>query len=196
VPILRRWLMWDAVSLATMWRARWWWKLAVIAFGIHLAAFTAALGYSVYRSWEALDGILAWPFLQLWSLPDWIWSLSVVSGPIGWVWSHLDLLLPGPMDGNPWWRTALIGIVGLVWRKRWIISVAGLFLILLPTLAVFSSRVVAWVLEHALRILSPVPALTSKTGREDLRRRRAENAPLLPPAPSFGDPFRQQGGPV
>jgi hypothetical protein len=187
VPILRRWLMWDAVSLATMLRARWWWKLAVVAFGLHLAAFTAALGYSLYRSWETLAGILGWPFARLRSLLEWIWSL--VSGPIEWVWSHLDVLLPGPLDGNPWWRTALIGLVGLVWRKRWLISLAGLLLILLPTLAVFGSYVVAWLLEHLLRVLAPLAAVTSPS-------RRDERAPVRAPPPTIADPFRKRGGPV
>jgi len=179
-----------------MWRAKnWWWKLVVIAFALHLASFAAAIGYSIYRSWETLDGILAWPFLQVWSVLSWVWSLTIVSGPAGWLWNKLDLLLYGPMNGNPWWRTAVIGLAGvLIWRKRWLISVAGLLLILLPTLAVFASRAVAWLLELGLWIVSPL--YPGELAPEAAAEGAPEPASGLPPRPKFGDPYRQGGGPI
>jgi hypothetical protein len=184
VPFLRRWLMWGAVSMRTMWASAWWWKLAVLALAVHVVAFAAALVYAISSSWEALDGVLAWPFVHLvWSPLEWLWGLAVVNRLVdflwwvpGHLWSVLDRLLPG----TAWWEVVSIGVAGLLfWRKRWLITLTGIALVALPTLAIFAARAVYYALEEVLKIGSKLPGV-----------------PTQEVDPSFGDPFRVQGGPM
>jgi hypothetical protein len=180
VPFLRRWLMWGAVSLRTMWAAAWWWKLAVIGLAAHVTAFVAALVYAIRSSWETLGGVLAWPFVHVvWALLEWLWSLDFVRSVVNvlwWVPEQIWIALPG----GPWWKVLAIGIAGLVaWRKRWLITLTGVALIAVPTLAIFAMRAVYYVLEEVLKLGSNFPGPPTQTVE-----------------PTFGDPFSKEGGPV
>jgi uncharacterized protein DUF1353 len=113
---MRRWLMWTAVSLATM----------LLKRPARFAAFVALLVAFVV-------------LLAAWLL--------------GWL---------------PWWPALAVFLLGFVFRKRWPLAVVGLLLIAGPTVLVFVSLFVVWLLDLA------------KARYNKLRGRPFERPPLLP----------------
>jgi len=119
VRFLRRWLMWTAVSLATMVRHRRW-VLAPVA--VWLAVF-AALAFRLtppFASWSV------WGFETLVRVPWWLAAvIAVVGPPLGAVvWRHR--YLAGLMSGYGAFLfavplTAVVLALGVYWSLEWLL---------------------------------------------------------------------------
>lgn len=187
VPILRRWLMWNAVSLASLLRqfgmpkipkrlAQVLGKVLVAVFALYVIAFAAAFTYALYSSWGSIEGVLAWPFVNLWDLtarlgvPGWIDSAA------GSVWSWLDAV--PLLEGTPWRKVVFLFVVGsAAWRLRWPITLVGLAVVTVPSLAVFGARILARLLELALWCVSCLLSLVPGVD-VDVVRPRGRRAPF------------------
>jgi hypothetical protein len=131
MSILRSWIVWTTVSLASTARKKPWGRLAVGAYGVHLLAFFAS-------------GLYWW------------------------------------LDGGRSWLVPLVlGLVGLlVWRWRWVFGVLGAALIAVPTLVVWLTYLLAWLLDWGATIAY---RLWAALKRIDVQI----------PTPSFGKPYRR-----
>jgi Protein of unknown function (DUF1353) len=168
VPFLRRWIMWTAVSLASMGRTRW--GLAGLAlYGLQLIAFFASLVYWAFARYAW------WPF-------EWLWS------PLGggrW-WPIEGRFWPAdngvPFGGRPWLLPLVLALLGLVWGLKWLFGVLGVALIALPAFFVYLTYFVVYCLDW---LLTGPCWVYYKAKRLDIRI----------PRPSFGEPFRHEAGP-
>jgi Protein of unknown function (DUF1353) len=132
MSILRAWIIWTTVSLASTKRKKPWGLLAVIAYGVHLLAFFG-------------------------------------SGLYWWL-------------GGSWLVPLALGLAGLlIWRWRWVFGVLGAALIALPTLVVWMTYLVAWLLDWGVTIAYRLWAA--------LRR-----IDVHIPSPDIAKPYRRQPG--
>jgi uncharacterized protein DUF1353 len=178
VRTLRRWIMWNGVSLASLWRESYG-KVSVAVFVFHIAAFAGTLAFAMYSSWDWLGEALAYPFVWVWDNLFLDKLVTALGAAIAWLWSSADWILPSAFE-EPWWKVAIVGLTGLlVWRKRWLITLAGLTLISLPTVAVFLSYALTFSAETALSLVTKAASKIPK---------------LKIPAdsmPEFGRPYRK-----
>ena len=184
VRFFRRWLMWTAVALNTMRRSRHG-TLAISAFALHLAAFVSAFGYLVYS---------AWPLSWLTATVRWAWSLfladvlAVFSSAVSWTWSALvDPWLPEEwawslLEAHPLGVVAALGVAGVVWGWKWPLAIVGTALIGLPTLFVWTSIGLTWLLDFTAAVFG---WLMRRSRGVDCRFERPELGPTTNEANRF-----------
>jgi len=167
VPILRRWIMWTAVSLASTARRRGRWFVG-LGYGVPLIAFFLSLfvwWLGRYEWWPlgwlstAFEGGRWWPFEGV------LWASSQGE----------------PLWGRAWLLPLGIGVLGFAWGWRWLFGMIGVASIALPTILVWVSYVGVWLLDWGFTIGYRAYA---KLRRLDLRI----------PSPNFGKPYRRQAG--
>lgn len=166
VSILRAWIIWTTVSLASTARKRPWGVLVVGAYAAHLLAFFASGLYwwlGRYSWWPA--GWLSSRFERgsWWPLADELWASDAGEA----------------LGGRSWLVPLVLGLSGLlIWRWRWVFGVLAAALVALPTLVVWLTYFVAWLLDWAATIAY---RLWAALKRIDVHI----------PTPSFGKPYRR-----
>lgn len=184
VRFFRRWLMWTAVSLNTMRRSRAG-TVVVLGFAAHLAAFATAFAYLLYS---------AWPFPWLAAAARSVWDLfpadvfGVLSSAVSWMWSTLfDPWLPEEwawslLERHPLGVVLVLGVAGIVWGWKWPLAIVGTALIGLPTLLVWTSIGLTWLLDFAAAVFG---WLMRRSRGIDCRFERPELGPTTNQANRF-----------
>lgn len=95
VSFLRRWLMWAAVSLATMWEQS---KPRLIGFVTHLIAFFGGLAWAWF-------GGFSWSMVAAIGLGGLLWGLRI------WPLSVVGVLVVGPATVLVWITIAVVWLV-------------------------------------------------------------------------------------
>ncbi len=90
VRFVRRWLMWTAVSIATIVKGRRWTLLPIVVWLLGFAALAFRLT-PPFASWSV------WPFSALSGVPWWTAAIAAVAGP--------------PVLGAMWTRRYLVGVI-------------------------------------------------------------------------------------
>lgn len=130
VALLRRWLMWAAVSIATMVVGRWW---RIVPIAVWLGAF-AALAFRLTPPFAAWDVV---PFSLLVDVP--------------WPWSALAVALGPPVLSVLWGRRYLAGVISGYGAFVFAVPITAVVL----ALGVYWS--LEWVGTHVLRRSRPTP---------------------------------------
>ncbi|MBL7501291.1 DUF1353 domain-containing protein [Frankia sp. CNm7] len=160
-PFVRRWLIWTAVALATMWvapRRRAWWRALMVLTG------TVVVG---------LGGLATLDLLDVWDVLPWM-------GDRPW-WAELGLGAACAV-GVP-------AALAAGWGRRWrIAAITGVAVALLlhVTLAVVAATGIYWVLE---RIASARENLLPNVAKNlENAAREAAEAPAVPAEPATAPP--------